>query len=1501
MTVCGDGTDRLKQPGQYTVRLSFWKTFSWQPSPVSDSDSQFSDSALIIVLAEAGRMIEPAWLDDLRRRFAGQIVASEGGPVPSGLAVLPDSRGPWWRWLDDLEAGRVENGVLLLAPGLVLPRRFARRLDHALAAPDCPPLLALPGNHEAGLDPAAGVMDPAGNDIDAVVNATAELRFSPLRCQPERLAVIAPGQVTEARRLADQGRCWVYDGLWIKDPDAADAGRLQAPDRRAALGHQYAAMERLGQEKSLGSMPLFGFDQRPVVLHISHDWGGGVARWIGDLVAADEACNHLVLSAGGRSDGSIHGQWLKLYAAGPGRGCIRQWILAPAIAGTDLEHPHYSEILRGVIRRYGVARVIVSSLIGHSLDALATGLPTIAMLHDYYPAWPALDHDPFAWITADGAIDLEAAIAASGDGFLFAERRVAPWQDLTTAWLEAVAKNDVALAAPTEQVLERWRRLVDDPLAKAQIIPHGFAGWPADTPAVEPRALPDGRLNLVVVGRLSPGKGLGLLEAALEELRDHARITLLGCGRHGMRFFGRPDVDIVLDYRHADLPAHLARIGAQAALFLSTVAETWNYALSETRALGLVPLATRTGSFTERIEHDVDGLLFEPDARALVQTVRSLHENAAQLATLRKALPQEPPVSAALGSIDRLAPRREAAPAAAAAGSGIELQAAFHSAALADARQEARTVRATVESLQNDLESRTEWARKQERLANERTRWAKTLEGEVEAHKQQVAETLERLHNTETELQLARSDTEAQRARADHLDEELKTIFASRSWRITRPLRVANRVAANAVRRRVYNPLRWPFLFKRLHLHLRLHGARTTLELMQQGAHGQTEAPASVASIEPPEETLRPIALEDERLPIASIVVPVFNKAHYTSACLNSVVEHAGRTAFEIIVVDDCSDDETREYLSDCSGVTVIRNAVNSGFIASCNAGAAAARGRYLVFLNNDTTVTAGWLDALVDTFSAFPGAGIVGARLVYPDGRLQEAGGIVFKDASGWNYGRGDDPERPEYNFASEADYVSGACLGIERELFERLGGFDRHYAPAYYEDTDLCFRVREAGLRVIYQPACTIVHHEGVSSGTDESSGTKRYQAINRKKFRERWREQLARQPAPVPGPDAVDRARHHRSRGHVLVIDATTPEPDKDSGSMRMVAMLTILRDLGYRVSFMPENLAWVARYTRELQMIGIEVLHHPWVGGIEDWLAEHGARLDHVLVSRHYVLAPLLPILRRHCPNAALVFDTVDLHFLREERMAEIAGDDKAARTARRTRQAELALIKKADATLVVSPVEQALLQELAPGARIRVLSNIHRIHGRRRGWARRRDLVFVGGFQHPPNLDAAEWLISEIMPLVRRSIPEARLHIIGSRMPEGLRERKSDGVVMHGYVADLTPYLETCRLSVAPLRYGAGVKGKVNQAMAWGLPVVATACAAEGMYLQDGEDVLVADTTEAFAEAVVRAYSDEALWMKLSDGGLANVEKHFSFDAARRAIVGLTGAGGPKNL
>jgi len=286
----------------------------------------------------------------------------------------------------------------------------------------------------------------------------------------------------------------------------------------------------------------------------------------------------------------------------------------------------------------------------------------------------------------------------------------------------------------------------------------------------------------------------------------------------------------------------------------------------------------------------------------------------------------------------------------------------------------------------------------------------------------------------------------------------------------------------------------------------------------------------------------------------------------------------------------------------------------------------------------------------------------------------------------------------------------------------------------------------------------------------------------------------------------------------------------------------------------------------------------------------WLARHGSEFDLVIGSRHYVLSPLLPLLRRHAARAHLVFDTVDLHHLREQREAELGGDPAQLRTAARTRRTELALIRAVDTTWVVSEAERKLLAEEVPEARVEVVSNIHEVRGHGPEWSQRAGLLFVGSYRHPPNVDAARWLVAEILPLVRARLPDVALHLVGGDAPEEVQAfGEVDGVRFHGYVPDLLPLLRGARVSVAPLRYGAGVKGKVNQALAHGLPMVATACAVEGMHLDDGRDVLVADDAPGFADAVIRLYEDPQLWLKLADGGLENTRRHFSTAGASATL------------
>ncbi len=621
--------------------------------------------------------------------------------------------------------------------------------------------------------------------------------------------------------------------------------------------------------------------------------------------------------------------------------------------------------------------------------------------------------------------------------------------------------------------------------------------------------------------------------------------------------------------------------------------------------------------------------------------------------------------------------------------------------------------------------------------------------------------------------------------------------------------------------------------------------------------------------------------------PRASIVIPVYGQLAQTLRCLRALAEHPAAAGTEVIVVDDGSTDATPQRLSSVPGLRYHRRERNGGFIAACNDGAALARGEFVAFLNNDTVPQPGWLDALLAVFDAVPDAGLAGAQLRYPDGRLQEAGGVVFSDGSAWNYGRHESPDDPRYAYLRDADYASGAAIALPRALFHSLGGFDAAYAPAYYEDTDLAFKVRAAGRRVVYQPEAVVVHEEGATSGTDTRTGVKAFQARNRERFAARHAAALAAHPDPgtLPSPATV----HARQR-QVLIIDALTPAPDQDSGSLRLVNLMRLLREEGAHVCFLPADAFHTGAHTRALQRLGVETWYDPFMGRIPAWLREHGDRFDAVVLCRHYVAREFLPLVRRYAPQARVVFDTVDLHYLRERRGAALANDAALARAAERTRALELDAIARSDTTLVVSAAERELLARDAPGARVEVLSNLHHLAESGQPFAQRRDLVFVGGFRHPPNVDAVRWFVEYVFPLVRDAIPDIGFHCIGGHVPPAISALAAHpGVTVHGHVPDIGPWMDGCRIALAPLRYGAGVKGKVNLSMAHGQPVVATPMAVEGMHLQHGHDVLVAEDAAGFAAEVVRLYRDEALWNRLGANGRENVRRHFSLDAAREVV------------
>lgn len=354
---------------------------------------------------------------------------------------------------------------------------------------------------------------------------------------------------------------------------------------------------------------------------------------------------------------------------------------------------------------------------------------------------------------------------------------------------------------------------------------------------------------------------------------------------------------------------------------------------------------------------------------------------------------------------------------------------------------------------------------------------------------------------------------------------------------------------------------------------------------------GCAEAPDDVGPPAPPSlpEEIHEMVFPAFSACRTSIIIPVWNHCGHSYRCLQSILANTDEATYEVIVVDNGSSDETGELLSNSANIKVIRNQSNQGYLLACNQGAGSARGEYLLFLNNDTTVTRGWLESMTGLLDGDSTIGAVGAKLVFGNGALQEAGGIIWSDGSTAGYGRGEDPDDPEFCYRREVDYCSGACLLVRRDLFVNLGGFDETYSPAYYEDADLCLEIKRLGYRVVYQPEARIIHHE---FGSGSKKKALDLYLRNMPLFAEKWGAVLAGQYSSHENDILC--ARESRLGKRILVIDSRDTFADLTAPPQGAHHFARLLAEFGYLVTLVSPLPRDDCRTEMEtLQSRGIEV--------------------------------------------------------------------------------------------------------------------------------------------------------------------------------------------------------------------------------------------------------------------------------------------------------------------
>jgi len=769
--------------------------------------------------------------------------------------------------------------------------------------------------------------------------------------------------------------------------------------------------------------------------------------------------------------------------------------------------------------------------------------------------------------------------------------------------------------------------------------------------------------------------------------------------------------------------------------------------------------------------------------------------------------------------------------------------------------------------------------------------------------------------------------------------------------------------------------------------------------------------------------------------PLVSIIIVTYTQTAMELLCLKSVLKHMEGIPYEVVISNNGSSDVNTEFLCSLRNVVIIKNGGNIGFVKGVNTGAAAATGKYLFLLNDDAVLTEGCVQALLKTIDPWEKTkiGVIGGQLRSLDGKLQDAGGVLWKNGAAAEYGKGEDPKNGLVNFLRDVSYVSGACFMTPNILFSELGGFDEAFSPGYCEESDYCCRVRSLGYRIVYEPFAKIIHYEYGSSkpadvdklvsahtkllygkhkqllhesfdsrvpmvyarttrrysgraliisdglpkpelGEDSqklidliikldkhnifvtllplSSGTESWEEVykylprttevllheglsnlprilaERPRFYDYviTRESDSARPDKLSLPNTgyiiqwdlslddlinktnffdekyviqLDKDESYDAdvlkelyKPTLLWVDWHIPEYDSNAGDYAVHSYCSLFKELGFKIKYWSDDPNWQKqnpKYIRKLEAEGWDI----WNSEIdfEKTIMDLGHTVDLVVLAR-----PLSSNYINHVKNytrAPIMYYCHDLHYLRLRRAGTALNRQDLLVEAENSLRVERFLIGKSDLFVTVSEAERDIVNEGMPEVHTSVwpwYSPVKEVAKR----PERGRILFLGGLQHTPNLDAIKWFINEIYPTVKEKLNnQVQFDILGSHIPEEIQElHDGDFIFVRGFIeqTELGNYFTDAHLLVAPIRFGAGFKGKIATSMSFGLPVVTTTVGVEGMRLLPGNNILIGDDKESFAQSIVDLITNETLWNTISTQALSYAQTHWSGEAVKGVLI-----------